>query len=141
MGKRAQQVRRETRRVLRSSRLTDQEKEFLKCRAAYEGSPHHKRNPGDFRLTPPSAPRLDKTLCDEAGIFKIAKASELFSTAIDHGLITDAEVGGFPKQMWVVFEGQVFEAILGGSAEGRYLGYPIRKSDPLHELITNAWRG
>jgi hypothetical protein len=140
MGKRAQQERRETRRVLRDSRLTEQEKEFLKSRAAYEGSPHHKRNPGDFRLTPPSAPRIDKTLCDEAGIFKVAKANEIFAAAIDRGIISVAEVGGFPKQMWAVADGQVFEAMLGGSIEGRYHGYPIRKSDPLHDLITNAWK-
>lgn len=139
MGKHAQQARRETRRKLRDSLLTELEKEFLKSRAAYEGSPHHKKSPGDFRLTPPSAPRLDKTLCDEAGVFNLAKAMELFSAAIDRVVISEAEIGGFPKQMWAVADGQVFEAMLGGSVEGRYHGYPIRKNDPLHDLITKAW--
>ena len=29
------------------------------------GNPEHKRNPGDFGLTPPAQPRADKTLCDD----------------------------------------------------------------------------
>ncbi|MEZ5583130.1 MAG: hypothetical protein R3F37_10525 [Candidatus Competibacteraceae bacterium] len=36
----------------------------------YGGNPEHKRNPGDFGLTPPASPRPDKTLCDGAHIFK-----------------------------------------------------------------------
>lgn len=43
-------------------------------RVRYIGSPSHKRNPGDFGLAPPAQPRPDKTLCDEAGIFRVAEA-------------------------------------------------------------------
>jgi hypothetical protein len=42
--------------------------ELLRC-ARYGGNPEHKRNPGDFGLIPPSNPKPDKSLCDEAGIF------------------------------------------------------------------------
>jgi hypothetical protein len=140
MGTRAEQVRRETRRKVRAARLTEEEKAVLRARAVYEGSPHHKRNPGDFGLTPPAAPRLDKTLCDEAGIFERARAADLFARAIDRGVVSEANVGGFPKQMWVVDEhGRVFEVMLGGSQPGRFHGYPIRKSDPLHDAIVAAW--
>ena len=142
MGKRAQQVRRETRRTLRSTRLDDKERAFLRTHASYEGSPHHKRNPGDFGLTPPSAPRADKTLCDEAAIFKRALANDLFGKAIDAGLVSEAtSAPGFPKQLWVVDDqGRVFEAMYGGSVAGHYHGYPIRRADPLFERIQTAWQ-
>ena len=91
----------------------------------YEGNPQHKKNPGNFGLTPPAAPRSTKTLCDEARIFNRARASELFARAIERGMVSEMDVGGFPKQIWVVDEhGQVFEAIIGGSQQGHYHGYP-----------------
>jgi len=34
----------------------------------YGGNPEHKRNPGDFGLVPPAAPRAGKSLCDDAGV-------------------------------------------------------------------------
>ena len=43
----------------------------------YGGNPEHKRNPGDFGLTPPASPRRTKTLCDGAGVFSRALALEL----------------------------------------------------------------
>ena len=42
----------------------------LANRADYGGNPEHKKNPGDFGLTPPSDPRQGKSLCDVAKIFK-----------------------------------------------------------------------
>ena len=142
MGKRAQQARHETKRTVRTTRLDDGERAFLRARASYEGSPHHKRNPGDFGLTPPSAPRPDKTLCDEAAIFKREVAEHLFAKAIDVGIVSAATAApGFPKQIWVLDDqGRVFEAMHGGSATGRYHGYPIRREDPLFERIQLAWR-
>ena len=103
-------------------------------------SPHHKRNPGDFGLTPPAAPRPDKTLCDEAGIFTRESARTLLARAIERGIVSEGDVDGFPKQMWAVDEhGRVFEAMLGGTRLGSYHGYPIRRSDPLHAEILAAW--
>jgi hypothetical protein len=143
MGKRASELKRETKRTLRAEFLTDEERADLRVRVAYEGSPHHKSNPGDFRLTPPAAPRTDKTLCDEAGVFRRADAERLLTQAIDRGLVSaNTTAGGLPKQLWVVDDqGQVFEAMYGGSASGCYHGYPIRRSDPLFDRVTQAWRG
>jgi hypothetical protein len=136
MGKLAAQARKATRRVIRETRLTEEEKTTLRSRAVYEGNPQHKRNPGDFGLTPPAAPRADKTLCDEAGIFKKARARELLMNAIERGVVSESDTTGFPKQMWVVDEhDRVFEAMIGGTQQGYYHGYPIRKSDPLHARI------
>lgn len=141
MGKRAQQVRRETKRSLRPARLNEEERTFLRAYAAYQGSPHHKRNPGDFGLIPPSAPRPDKTLCDEATIFNLEIATVLFQRAIDRGLVSESSgAPGFPKQLWVVDDnGRVFEAMHGGVAAGIYHGYPIRREDPLFDRIREAW--
>ena len=140
MGKRALAAKRSTSRELRPSRLSETEQNFLRENAMYEGSPHHKRNPGDFGLTPPAAPRLDKTLCDEAGIFRRADATALLIRAIDGGLASAATAAnGFPKQLWAVDEkGRVFEGMYGGSKSGCYHGYPIRRDDPLFKEVIDA---
>lgn len=127
---------------MRATRLTAEERDFLRKNGGYEGIAYHKRSPGDFGLIPPAAPRPDKTLCDEAGLTQRAEAEELLAQAIDGGLASEA-IGapGFPKQLWVLSQdGQVFEAMYGGSKTGLYHGYPIRHSDPLFDQIVTAWR-
>jgi hypothetical protein len=141
MGKKATSMRRVTRRALRAMRLTAEERDFLRQNGGYEGSAYHKRSPGDFGLTPPAAPRPDKTLCDEAGLTRRADADALLAQAIDGGLASEATgAPGFPKQLWVLAQdGQVFEAMYGGSRMGLYHGYPIRRSDPLFDQVVTAW--
>lgn len=140
MGKKAERLARTTQRSIRKTPLSAEERRLLQG-AVYEGSPLHKRNPGDFGLTPPAAPRPDKTLCDEAGITLKREALDLFAAAVDRGLVSEASVSGFPKQLWAVdVRGRVFEAIYGGSREGRYHGYPLRKSDPFCKQVLAAWK-
>ena len=143
MGRKALEVKQTTVRHLRATPLSDEERTFLQKNATYEGSPVHKRNPGDFGLTPPAAPRPDKTLCDEAGITHRSVAVALLARAIEHGLVSvSTESGGFPKQLWALDDdGRVFEAMYGGSKAGCYHGYPIRQTDPLFEQVTDAWKG
>lgn len=143
MGKRALEVKRATYRRIRSALLTDAERMFLHNNVVYEGSPYHKRSPGDFGLIPPASPRPDKTLCDEAGIEYRSTAIELLARAIDGGLVSDGtEPNSFPKQLWVVDDqGRVFEAMYGGSRAGCYHGYPIRRTDPLFKQVSAAWKG
>lgn len=126
---------------MRATLLSVQECEYLRNHAGYEGVAYHKRSPGDFGLTPPAAPRLDKTLCDEANVTRRALADSLLTQAIESGLVSDAQgAPRFPKQMWVVDEsGQVFEAMYGGSKPGLYHGYPIRRTDPLFDQVVRAW--
>lgn len=64
----------------------------------YQGSPLHKRNPGDFGLDPPSAARPGKTLCDEAGIFTRAEAVKLLQEGVSRGLVSVAVTGTWPEQ-------------------------------------------
>jgi hypothetical protein len=125
---------------MRAELLRPEERARLLAEAAYEGSPLHKREPGDFGLTPPASPRPTKALCDEAAIKTRAAATELFMQAIQGGLVSDPAVGLFPKFLWVVDEqGRVFEAIYGGSQPGRYHGYPIRRNDPFFDDVITAW--
>jgi hypothetical protein len=72
-------------------------------------------------LIPPSSPRPEKTLCDEADVFEKAKASELLTAAIDRGVVSEnTAADGFPKHLWAIdANGQVFEAMYGGSEKGR----------------------
>src|SRR5581483_8636497 len=56
--------------------------------AHYSGNPEHKRNPGDFGLTPPAAARMGKTLCDKAGIFSRSTALELLRDGFRRGLVS-----------------------------------------------------
>ena len=126
---------------MRKALLSNEERAYLQEHATYEGVSYHKGTPGDFGLTPPAAPRPDKTLCDEAGVTRRALASDLLKRAIDGGL---ASVGdgaqNFPKQLWVVDQhGRVFEAMYGGSSKGAYHGYPIRRTDPFFNQVTQAW--
>lgn len=141
MGKKASEFRRVTKRTMRETPLTTPERRFLREHAGYEGVSYHKRTPGDFGLTPPAAPRPDKTLCDEANVTRRAIADALLAQAIDGGLVSDLEgAPGFPKHMWVVDEnGQVFEAAYGGSRTGLYHGYPIRRVDPFFDEVVRAW--
>lgn len=143
MGKKALAVRR-TERAIRRLPLSDMERQRLRAVAGYEGSPFHKRNPGDFGLTPPSLPRHDATLCDEAQVFQRAVACALLEKAIERELVSEATApgsGGLPKHLWAIDDhGQVFEAMYGGSQVGRYHGYPIRRSDPFFERITALWK-
>lgn len=60
--------------------------EMLVQRVSYGGNPEHKRNPGDFGLTPPSQPRPDKSLCDDVGIFSKATAVQLLKDGIRRGV-------------------------------------------------------
>jgi hypothetical protein len=67
-------------RKLRPWAGTDDDERYGKSLAAkvrYTGNPAHKRDPGDFDLTPPAAPRQNATLCDDAGILKRKKAIAL----------------------------------------------------------------
>lgn len=55
----------------------------------YGGNPEHKKNPGDFGLTPPADPRQGKSLCDTAGIFRRNEAEKLIKTGLRNGLVSD----------------------------------------------------
>ncbi len=112
----------------------------LADRAIYTGNPVHKRNPGDFNLTPPSAPRPDKTLCDGVNIFQRMIALNLLREGIRRGLISVQELNGWPKYVWAVTDdGQPVEAILENEEIGSYHGYPMLLDEPLYGAVLERW--
>ena len=106
----------------------------------YGGNPEHKRHPGNFGLTPPAAPRLDKTLCDEAGNFDPGLALELLRAGIRHGLVS-RRGDEYPQNIWAVSdEGVPLEAQLENRGNGTYHGYPMPKNDPFREIVLEKWK-
>ena len=110
-------------------------------RVGYVGSPYHKRNPGDFSLTPPAQPRPDTTLCDGAGIFRVEKAEQWLREGVRRGMISEPAQSGFPNHVWAVTdEGVVLEAKYGGGESGHYHGYPLFEPDPFRGVVLERWR-
>lgn len=99
----------------------------LADRVKYGGNPEHKRNPGDFGLTPPLQPRPDKTLCDEVKIFSRREATGLLKEGVKKGLISEQHTqNGYPQNIWAVTEeGWPLEAQLENARQGTYHGYPM----------------
>ncbi|MBF0308058.1 MAG: hypothetical protein HQL56_00830 [Magnetococcales bacterium] len=67
------------RRILSAQQAETQQRRLdeLAENVRYGGNPEHKKNPGDFGLTPPGNPRPGKTLCDVAGILTRQEATAL----------------------------------------------------------------
>jgi len=113
----------------------------LSSQAQYGGNPEHKRNPGDFNLTPISSPRPGKSLCDSVKVFTKKKALNLLRKGIKTGLVSDRVVGKWPKNVWSVMDDDTpLEAQLESSEQGSYHGYPMQREDPFGEEVIKQWR-
>ncbi|MDB9310574.1 hypothetical protein PN471_18490 [Aphanizomenon sp. CS-733/32] len=113
----------------------------LASKAKYGGNPEHKRNPGDFNLTPPSSPRKKKSLCDSVKVFTRKEALALLRKGIKMGLVSDRSTGFWPKNVWSIMDdGTPLEAQLESSEQGSYHGYPMQKTDPFYEEVIKQWR-
>lgn len=113
----------------------------LASRAKYGGNPEHKRNPGDFGLTPPSGPRPGKSLCDSIKVFTRQEALDLLKKGIENGLVSDRFEGQWPKNVWSVMEDETpLEAQLESAEQGTYHGYPMQTEDPFCEEVIEQWR-
>lgn len=127
---------------MRQSKPPDEELQLLVNSVKYAGNPEHKRNPGDFRLTPPVQPRADKSLCDDARVFTLREATELLREGVQRGLISEQVSGPnrYPQNIWVVTrDGIPLEAQLENSEMGTYHGYPIPDTDPFQEEVLRRW--
>jgi hypothetical protein len=106
----------------------------------YGGNPEHKRNPGDFGLTPPASPRADKTLCDGARVLERKVALALLREGIRRGLVSSQIRQGYPQNIWAVTdEGIPLEAQLENPGNGTYHGYPMPANDPFRDKVTEKW--
>jgi hypothetical protein len=114
----------------------------LAKRIRYGGNPEHKKNPGDFGLTPPASPRQGKSLCDAAGVFSRREALKLLREGMRRGLVSDREVSGWPRNIWSVLDGEQpipLEAQLENCVTGCYHGYPLPASDPFAAEVIARW--
>lgn len=112
----------------------------LESSIGYGGNPEHKRNPGDFGLTPPVLPRTDKSLCDWVKIFKRNVALKLLKAGVKKGLVSVREQNGFPKNIWAVTDdGFPLEAQLENQEKGTYHGYPMPEDDDFRNEILDRW--
>ena len=112
----------------------------LSKRVNYCGNPAHKRNPGDFGLTPPSGPRSGKSLCDTAEIFEQVVASELLRQGVKRGLISKQFHSEWPQNIWAISDdGIPLEAQLENRVTGAYHGYPMPATDPFIEVVKQQW--
>jgi len=118
----------------RKSQLAD-----VAMHVRYVGNPDHKRNPGDYRLTPPSRPRPGKSLCDVAGIFTRAEAQELLKKGIREGLVSEQASEGWPRLVWMIKGDTVLEARLDNVERGTYHGYPLEPTDPFCDSVRERW--
>lgn len=109
-------------------------------RARYAGNPEHKRNPGDFGLTPPASPRRGKSLCDGVRIFERREALRLLREGFSRGLVSEQLRNGWPQNVWAVLpDGTPLEAQLENEEFGAYHGYPMPSSDVLAPFVVERW--
>lgn len=128
------------RRVAAAGTLPTEERARLAQAARYAGNPEHKRLSGDFDLTPPTNPRPGKTLCDEAGVVAKASAWALLRSGMEKGMISLQRRNGWPRNVWSVAEGTVFEAQLENEVQGSYHGYPLPLDDDFRATILREWK-
>jgi hypothetical protein len=120
--------------------MVQTELERLAATVRYGGNPEHKRNPGNFGLTPPASPRRHKTLCDEAGIFDRDQALRLLREGIRRGLMSEPRSADYPQNVWAVSMEEVpLEAQLENAANGTYHGYQMPEEDPFRDIVIARW--
>lgn len=106
----------------------------------YSGNPEHKKNPGDFGLTPPSAPRPAKSLCDTVQVFSRKVAVGYIKCGLRKGLISCQMKGEWPQNIWALTDkGEPLEAQLENPDLGVYHGYPMPESDPFSNEVIKEW--
>lgn len=121
--------------------VSEEQLRLWRREVSYGGNAEHKRNPGDFGLTPPYGPRRGKTLCDKVGIFKQTKALQLLREGIRRGMVSEQMRNGFPQNIWALAEdGTPLEAALDNATTGSYHGYPMWTDDAFAQKVVEKWR-
>jgi hypothetical protein len=130
----------EKRKMLEIDKCDFQHLLDLSSKVQYGGNPEHKKNPGDFKLTPPSGSRAGKSLCDSVKVFTKREALEFLKRGLKNGLVSDRIVGQWPKNVWSVMDdGTPLEAQLESCETGSYHGYPMQAGDPLYDRVIEQW--
>lgn len=107
----------------------------------YGSNPEHKKNPGDFELTPPSSPKTAKSLCDTVEIFTKKVAIAHIKSGLRKGMVSEQMKGKWPQNIWAVTrDGIPLEAQLENPEIGMYHGYPMPESDPFSHEVIKEWK-
>ena len=116
--------------------------EQLAAKVQYRGNPKHKRNPGNFGLTPPAQALPGATLCDDSGVCSRQEATALLRDGAMLGLVDVHETNGWPRMIWSVrqHDHMVFEARLENRQQGHYHGYPMHEDNPFRADLIAAYR-
>lgn len=73
-------------------------------------------------------PRADASICDAGFKDKQRELTEQLRDCIRKGLVGAPWEGSFPRYVWGMIEGQVFEARLVNREQGEYKGYPLEQA-------------
>ena len=102
---------------------------------------HHKLHPGNYRFTPPVAPRQAKSVCDDLRPILVAEARSLFESGIANGMVSAFPAGGTPKYIWAIgLDNEVYEAKTD-PPNVVYHGYRLGETERrLRDEIRRVWR-
>ena len=118
------------RRIAADGPLDRQTAAALLARCRYVGAAFHKLKPADYGLTPPSAPRPGKSVCDDKRYLGKAEAEALLEAGIGRGLVSAFTLDTVPKYIWAVDDdGEVYEAKAKPPRETGYHGYRLGDDD------------
>ncbi len=95
---------------------------FAASMARYTGSPEHKMVPS-FAGQP--RPRANASMCDSSLIGKQLLLTRWLRQAIRQGMVSEFWEGRFPRYVWILKGGTVYEGRLVNREQGHYKGYPL----------------
>jgi hypothetical protein len=126
------------RRFAARDRLDQAGRNVLAERMIYAGSPHHKKQPGDYGFHPPVSPRPFKSVCDGKRVILKAEAKELLRQGVLKGMFSDFRTPELPKYVWSVdSEGEAYEGKIGRQG---YYGYRLEEDDDFRDRVLREWK-
>ena len=106
-----------------------EELDALASKARYRPSTYHQENITGWRP--------DKSKCPAAIDATVAKA--LLLAGIRKSMFSSQRRQGWPRAVWAVCGGVVYEARLANDVQGEYHGYPLPDGDPFAAYLASQW--
>lgn len=127
---------RKVRRVLRWE-ATDEVRDQIAAQATYLGSPEHKTAPSP---TGPPHPRSDASKCPndlherraDGTLVWREQIVDALRGALRTGLMGGEVEDGFPRYVWAILDGALYEARHLQTPRGSYKAYPAER-DEIHD--------
>jgi hypothetical protein len=126
------------RKLLPKGHYNSDEIEHFRSTLKYIGAPFHKKYPGNYGFTPPTAYRPAKSICDGKRSILKEEAVKLFLAGIDKELFGNPGPDGMPKYVWAIDDdGEVYEAKTDSTG---YHGYRLEDEDDWRDVVLKAWK-